>query len=124
MRKLRKLVQAWPLLLLALLAACRHGSPKLEGHWRGVRAEGVAEPNAIAFAASTEIIAQGDKIAIQTKDGRSPTTTYVVDREDATTLVIHTAGDLSGETFTFNEKADTMTWRIDGTRTIVFKKVP
>lgn len=122
---MRKLVQAWPLLLL--LAACRHGSPKLEGHWKGVRAEGVepgGQSNGAMFATSTEIIAQGDKIAIQTQAGRSPTTTYVVDKEDATTLVIHTAGDPTAETFTFNEKADQMTWRIDSTRTITFKKVP
>ena len=123
---MRKLVQAWPLLLF-VLAACRHGSPKLEGHWKGVRADGVdpsAQVNTSSFATSTEIIAQGDKIAIQTQAGRSPTTTYVVDKEDPTTLVIHTAGDPTAETFTFNEKADQMVWHIDGTRMITFKKVP
>jgi hypothetical protein len=122
---MRKLVLAGS--LLVLLAACKKGSSKLEGHWKGVRAEGVdpsAQIAATAFATGTEIIAQGDKIAIQTPSGRSPTSTYTIDKEDAPTLVIHTDRDPTAETFTFNEKADTMLWRIDETRRIVFRRVP
>jgi len=121
---MRKLVLIGGLLLLV---ACRRGSPKLEGHWRGFRADGVdqnAQVQAQSFAQNTEIIAQGDKIAIQTPNGRSPTTIYVVDKEDPTTVVIHTEKDGTTETFTFNEKGDLMTWRIDTSRAIVFKKVP
>jgi len=121
---MRKLVLTFGLLLLV---ACRRGSPKLEGHWKGVRADGVdptAQNPASAFAQNTEIIAQGDKIAIQTPNGRSPTTLYVVDKEDPTTVVIHTEKDGTTETFTFNEKGDVMTWRIDTSRAIVFKKIP
>jgi hypothetical protein len=112
---------------LLVIAGCRRGSAKLEGRWKGVRAEGVdpsAQIRAESFATSTEIVAIGDKIAIQTPNGRSPTSTYTVEREDATTLVIHTDRDPSAETFTFNEKGDTMVWRIDETRRIWFKKVP
>jgi len=49
--------------------------------------------------------------------------TYTVDKEDPTTLVIHTDRDGSAETFTFNEKADVMVWKIDDRRSITFKKV-
>lgn len=113
--------------LLLLLAGCRRGSAKLEGRWKGVRAEGVdptSAQKAEVFATSTEIVAIGDKIAIQTPAGRSQTSTYTIDKEDATTLVIHTDRDPNAETFTFNEKGDTMVWRIDETRRIWFKKLP
>lgn len=113
---------------LIILAACRpSGSKKLEGHWRGIKAEGVdpgAQSSATQFAAGMEIIAQGNQIAIQTQAGRSPTATYFVDKEDGATLVIHTDRDPATETFLFNEKGDLMVWRIDQTHTITFKKVP
>ena len=113
---------------LIILAACKpSGSKRLEGHWRGIRAEGVdpgAQSSATAFATSTEIIAQGNQIAIQTQAGRSPTATYFVDRDEGTTLVIHTDRDPATETFTFSEKADQMVWRIDQSHTITFRRVP
>jgi hypothetical protein len=111
-----------------VLGACKHsGSQKLEGHWRGQKADGV--PDAVAlqantFASGTEIIAMGNQIAIKTPAGQNPAATYVVDKEDATTLVIHTDRDGAAETFTFNDKADTMTWKVDAQRSITFKKVP
>lgn len=113
--------------LLLLLAGCRRGSSKLEGRWRGVRSEGVdptAAVQANAFATSSEIVAVGDKIAIQTPAGRSQTAIYTIDKEDATTLVIHTDHDPNAETFTFTEKGEMMLWRVDETRGIWFKKVP
>ena len=123
---MRKLVLA-AALVAAVLAACKHpGSQKLEGRWKGQMADGVPETaqiSANSFATGTEIIAQGNQIAIQTPAGRNPAATYTVDKEDATTLVIHTDRDKSTETFTFNEKADTMVWKIDDQRSITFKKV-
>lgn len=125
MFRMRKLA----LVLLVAAFGCKHpGSQKLEGHWKGQKAEGVAPTVQLTsdmFAQGTEIIVQGNQIAIQTPAGRNPPATYVVDREDATTLVIHTDRDGSAaETFTFNEKADGMTWRVDPQRAITFKKVP
>jgi hypothetical protein len=124
---MRKLVLAVALAATALAAGCKHpGSQKLEGRWKGQKAEGVpeiAQVSANSFATGTEIIAQGNQIAIQTPAGRNPPATYTVDKEDATTLVIHTDRDKSTETFTFNEKADTMVWKIDDQRSITFKKV-
>ena len=124
---MRKLVLASLLMLLG----CKHpGSPKLEGHWKGQKAEGIPDGVQVAantFALGTEIIAQSNQIAIQTPQGRNPPTgaaTYIVDKEDATTVVIHTERDGNAETFTFNEKADMMVWKVDAQRSITFKKVP
>ena len=124
---MRKLVLAAAVVVTVLAAGCKHpGSQKLEGRWKGQKAEGVpetAQVSANSFATATEIIAQGNQITIQTPGGRNPAATYTVDKEDATTLVIHTDRDGSTETFTFNEKADTMVWKIDDKRSITFKKV-
>lgn len=112
----------------APLTACKHpGSQKLEGRWRGQRADGVpeaAQVSANTFATSTEIIAQGDQIVIQTPAGRSPGARYTIDKEDEATLVIHTDRDDLPETFTFDERSGTMVWRIDDGRSMTFKKVP
>jgi len=130
MRKLvlALLISVASLTSVGLLVACKHpGSQKLEGHWKGQKAEGVPDSNATnanTFALGTEIIAQGNQIAIQTPAGRNPAAVYVVDKEDAATLVIHTDKDGNvAETFTFNEKADVMVWKIDAQRSITFKKV-
>jgi len=124
---MRKLVLVAALVATALAAGCKHpGSQKLEGRWKGQKADGVPETaqiSANSFAIGTEIVAQGNQIAIQTPAGRNPAATYTVDKEDATTLVIHTDRDKSTETFTFSEKADTMVWKIDDQRSITFKKV-
>lgn len=123
---MRKLTLAALLLLGSATAGCRHGSAKLEGHWKGTKAEGAPESmqtQATVFAQGTEIIARSNQIAIQTPAGRNEMTTYFIDKEDATTLVIHTERDPSAETFTFNEKADQMVWRVDASRSITFRRV-
>ena len=125
---MRKLVLAAAVVAMVFAGVCKHpGSQKLDGRLKGQKAEGVpetAQVSANSFATATEIVAQGNQIAIQTPAGRNPPATYTVDKEDATTLVIHTDRDGSTETFTFNEKADTMVWKIDDKRSITFKKVP
>lgn len=126
---MRKLALAALLLFSPVLASgCKHsGSQKLEGRWRGLKAEGVpdsAQVSANSFATSSEIVAQGNQITINTPGGRQPAATYTVDKEDATTVVIRTDRDGTPETFTFNAKADEMVWKIDATRSITFKKVP
>lgn len=109
------------------VGGCKHpGSQKLEGHWRGEQADGVSETAQLpanVFATGTEIIAQGNQITIHTPAGRNAAATYTIDKEDATSLVIHTDRDGSSETFTFNEKADRMVWQVDAQRSITFKKV-
>jgi hypothetical protein len=119
------------LVLLLHLVACKHpGSQKLEGRWRGTRAEGGPpdqQTNATAFATGTEIIARGDQIAVTTPAGKPIQATYFVDVEDARSVVIHTDKDGPGarETFTFTDDGKQMTWRVDQGqgRTITFQRV-
>ena len=123
-RKLVLMLVAW-----AALVACRQaGSPKLEGRWRGQRAEGVppgTESQANTFALGTEIVAKGDQIAISTPAGRNPQSTYFVDADEKNSVVIHTEKDgaSSRETFTFTDDGRTMSWKVDEKRSIVFLKV-
>ena len=117
-----------PLVLASILvlAGCKHpGSLKLEGHWKGQNATGVppeSQINATIYAQGTEIIARGNQISISTPAAKNVTATYFVDKEDATSLVIHTDKDNSSETFTFQD-AKTMTWKVDERRAILFKKL-
>lgn len=112
----------------ASAAGCKHpGSAKLEGHWRGVRAEGVAanaQDAANAFALGTEIFARGNQITVNTPATRGPQSAYVVDDENKTTVVLHTEkdGPNAKETLVFGEDGTTMTWRMGEGQTIVFKK--
>jgi hypothetical protein len=122
------------LLALAILAAgCKHqGSPKLEGRWRGTRAEGVSpavQEAANTFATQTEIVARGNLITISTPGqvpgAKSQQATYVVDDESKTTVVLHTDKDglANKETFAFADEGKTMTWRLGEGRTIIFTKL-
>lgn len=112
--------------LFVVFAGCKHpGSQKLEGHWKGQTALGVApehQINANVYAAGTDIIARGNQISISTPATKNVTATYVVDKEDATSLVIHTDKDNTSETFLFTD-AKTMQWKVDERRVIVFKKI-
>jgi hypothetical protein len=125
----RKLVLALAIAALSIGAiGCKHpGSARLEGRWRGARAEGVG-PNvqdaANAFALQTEIVAKGDKITIATPGAKPQQDTYVVDSENKTTLVVHTEkdGPANKETFQFAEDGKTMTWRLGEGRSITFLK--
>ena len=118
-RRRNVLVLALPL-LGAIAGACKHaGSAKLEGHWRGTRAEGVTpavQEAANTFATQTEITAKGNQITIVTP---------AVKPQSATFTVLHTDKDgLSNkETFSFADEGKTMTWRLGEGRTIVFTKL-
>lgn len=123
---MRALVFAVCLSAIAAFGCKRAGSPKLEGHWKGQKAEGIPDSVQLSgnmFASGTEIFAQGNQITIHTPAGRHPQATYFIDKEDPTTLVIHTDRDGSTETFTFNEHADQMVWKIDAQRSMTFKRV-
>ena len=110
--------------LVLVIAGCGgKGSAKLEGHWKGQSAEGVDGPaanSAAAFAVQTEIFAKGNQITISTPASKS-TGTYTVESEDKTGLVIKPEKD-AAETFTFTD-ANTMSWRVDQNRSIVFVRV-
>ena len=120
-----------PLLALAALlpfasAACkRAGSARLEGHWKGTRADGVpadVQWRANDFAAQTELDVKGDLITISfPKDKQSGR--YKVLEETKTTLVIVTDkdGPNDKQTFTFVDDK-TMKWTVLEGKTITFAK--
>jgi hypothetical protein len=118
--------RATSLVVFAWLLACSHpGSTRLEGRWRGVRAEGVsgdAQAAANAFAVSTEIEVRGDAITVSTpKDKQSGR--YRVVRDDKASVVITTDKDGLDEpqTFTFLD-ARTMKWAVLDGKSIVFAR--
>lgn len=129
---MRKLVLALTIGLTSAMAmaaiGCKHpGSAKLEGRWKGVRADGVGpavQDAANAFATQTEITARGNVITVSTPQSKGQQGTYVVDDENKTTVVLHTDkdGPANKETFGFSEDGKTMTWRLGEGRTIVFQK--
>ena len=124
-------MRRWTVLALVILgvAACkRSGSAKLEGRWRGTRAEGVTptvQEAANTFATQTEIVARGNLITITTPGSKGQQATFTVDDENKTTLVVHTDKDglANKETFAFSDEGRTMTWRLGEGRTIVFTKL-
>ncbi len=108
----------------SLGAGCRHAGPsRLEGHWRGVRAEGVlpeAQAAANAFAAGVELDVRGDSITVSTPKDKQSGRFHVV-REDKNRLVLTTEKDGPDEpqSFTFAD-TKTMKWSVLEGKTIVF----
>jgi|HubBroStandDraft_6_1064221.scaffolds.fasta_scaffold1550177_2 hypothetical protein len=106
-----------------VLGGCGRTSSRLEGHWHGVRAEGVptgAQAAADSFATGTEMDVKGDSIAVTTPKERQSGHFKVI-REDPGTVVIATDKDGPGEpqTFTFVD-ASTMKWAVIDGSSIVF----
>ena len=121
---MRKLALA---LAIAGSIGCKHPGSKLEGHWKGTRAEGVGvgvQDAANAFAMQTEITAKGTTISITTPGSKPVAATFVVDSENASTVVVHTDKDGAGnkETFGFTDEGKTMTWRMGDGRTLTFQR--
>lgn len=130
--KLRGPMRRWFLLAVFLPALAfpgckRSGSARLEGRWRGVRAEGVtADVQAAAngFATQLEIEAKGEFITVatakETQSGR-----YTVVREDKTQIVIVTDKDGEKEPQTFLVVDDrTLRWNLSDGRAIVLARTP
>jgi len=114
-------------LVLALGAVgCRPtGAARLEGKWRGVKAEGVAAESqgpANAFAAQMELEVKGENIAVvsgkEKQEGK-----FKVVKEDKTTLVISTDkdGPDDKQIFTFVDDR-TMKWHVLEGKTITFTR--
>lgn len=110
----------------AFMVACaKGGAPRLEGHWKGTRADGVGgdmQTVANTFATQTEIDVKGDLITVTTpKDRQSGK--YKVVREDKAQVVIVTDkdGPDDAQTFTFVDDK-TMRWSVLEGKSIVFVK--
>jgi hypothetical protein len=111
---------------LAGLAACGHkGSPRLEGHWRGLHAEGVspdAQPMADTFASGTELDIRGEALVVTTPAGKQAGK-FKVKSEDKTSITIWTDGDGPNDpqTFVFVDER-TMKWNVLEGKTITFRR--
>jgi hypothetical protein len=106
---------------------CKHPSSKLEGRWKGTRADGVpaaVQDAANAFATQTEIVAHGNQITVSTPGSKGQATPFVVDSETPAVVLVHTDKDGAADkqTFSFTEDGKTMTWRLGDGRTIIFQK--
>jgi hypothetical protein len=120
------LVRSGLLTLLVVLTACGHkGSPRLEGHWRGLHAEGVAtemQPTADVFATATELDVRGEAILVTTPKGKQ-SGKFKVKSEDKTSITIWTDGDGPNDpqTFVFIDER-TMKWNVLEGKTITFRR--
>jgi hypothetical protein len=126
----RKLVLAFAIVYVSGAGAvgCKHPSSKLEGHWKGMRADGVApgvQDAANSFATQTEIVARGNLIAVSTPGSKGQPSPFVIDSETPAVVLVHTDKDgaANKETFSFTEDGKTMTWRLGDGRTITFQKL-
>jgi hypothetical protein len=116
------------LALGAVLAASgckKSGSPRLEGHWRGSKAEGVTsdvQAAANTFALDTELDVKGEAISVRTPKGKQSGKFKVV-REDKKSVVIITDADgpKDEQTFTFDDER-TMRWKVVEGKTISFHR--
>jgi hypothetical protein len=113
-------------LIALLLIACKGGSAKLEGKWKGQRSEGVsdgARPAADAYARDMTIEAKGSEITVTTGKDKQ-TSKYKVVKEEKNRLVITTEKDgTTEETFTFLDDK-TMRWSVSDGKSIFFAKQP
>jgi len=112
-------------LAFATLACHGDGAARLQGHWRGVRADGVpseALGSANAFATGTELEVKGDSITVTTPKDKQ-TGRYKVIKQDKATLVITTDKDGPGDpqTFTFVDDK-TVRWAVLEGKSILFSK--
>jgi len=113
-------------LLLASLSACHSGAARLEGKWKGLRAEGVApeaQAAASAFVSDTEIDIHGDAITVTTpRDKQSGTYKIVKEDKSQVTIVTDKDGPSDAQTFTFLDDK-TMRWSVVDGKTITFTRM-
>ena len=112
--------------LAAGASGCKKaGSPRLEGKWRGSKAEGIlpsAQQTANQFAMDTELTFEGDTVTVHTNDGKQ-TAKYKVVREDKRSIIIETDRDGPNDQQTFTFDSDrTMRWQIMPGKTVSFAK--
>ena len=124
-RRLRvaRLIAAF-LCLVACVSGChKAGSPRLEGKWRGGKAEGVlpaSQAAATQFALDTELDFEADNITVRTTNSKQ-SAKYKVVREDKRSIIIETDrdGPNDPQTFTFDDERN-MRWQILPGKTVSF----
>ncbi len=122
----RALLSSVVVTAVAALVACGHkGSPRLEGHWRGLSADGVsaeAQSAADLFAAGTELDIRGENIVVSTPKGKQ-SGKFRVKTDEKTQVTIWTDGDgpTDPQTFVFIDER-TMKWSVLEGKTILFRR--
>jgi len=112
--------------LVGSMPACAGaGASRLQGHWRGTRADGVSgdvSAAANAFAASLSIDVTGDSMVV-VQGAHRQVGRYRVLEEDGAKLVLSTDtdGPLDPQTFVFVDP-DTMRWDVLAGKEIVFTR--
>ena len=114
------------LAILLTLAAChKAGSPRLEGKWRGAKAEGIlpsAQDAANQFAVDTELEFDGENVTVKNSSGKQ-SAKYKVVREDKRSIIIETDRDGPNDPQTFTFDTDrSMRWQIMPGKTLSFAK--
>jgi hypothetical protein len=121
----RALLFPLALLCLSLLGACKSGSPRLEGHWKGAKAEGVpAEQEAAAtqYAQSLEMWFKGDTLTVQSGGTKRAGNFKVVKEEpDQVTIKSVFANVEQQEVFVMVD-ANTVRWTVAQGRMVSLKK--
>jgi hypothetical protein len=111
--------------LASALVACATGPSRMQGHWRGIRAEGVGagvESTADAFVRGLEIDVRGDVMSV-TLAGERQVGRFRVVHEDSKKIVVITELDGPADPQEFGFGADgAMRWRALPGRTIVFAR--
>jgi hypothetical protein len=108
-----------------LVGCHKAGSPRLEGKWRGGKAEGVlpaSQAAATQFALDTELDFEADSITVRTTSTKQ-SAKYKVVREDKRSIIIETDrdGPNDPQTFTFDDERN-MRWQIMPGKTLSFVK--
>jgi hypothetical protein len=111
--------------LLSVSACKRAGSARLEGRWKGTKAEGVTpdlQARANDFASHMELDVAGDTITVKTS-ADTQSGKFKVLEETKTAVIIATDKDAPSDrqTFTF-ENDKTMKWSVMDGKTITFAK--
>jgi hypothetical protein len=112
-------------LVFGLVACGGKGAARLEGKWRGIRAEGVppeSQTTADDFARATSLEFKDESISIKSPH-EAQTGRYRIEKEDKTsiTLVTDKDGTRDPQKFVFID-AKTFKWTVVEGRVIVFAK--
>ncbi len=118
------LVAVGVLLLLAPAMGCKKaGAARLEGHWRGIKASGVASeqvPSANLFAAGMELDFHNEQVSVHTgSEKQSGKFRVVKEDKSSVTIVTDQDGPDDRQTFVFTDDR-TMEWAVLPGKTIQF----
>jgi hypothetical protein len=110
--------------VVALTACGSKGSARLEGSWKGVRAEGVQQYQQAAadsYAVGTAFEFKGKNVTLKSPKSSS-TARFHVEKDEGSTVVITTDKDAKDpQTFTFMDPK-TFRWSTAPGQSIVFAK--